>query len=445
MGCSSSKNDNLPCDPAAGIKPSDIKTPDAMAVCKFIEPLAPEPELEPEPEPEPPAALIPCGAYTLDGAAAACLDCPSGWLSRKADGRTYYFCSATGTSQWERPQGAARTHADPSCTCGCLKSDHVVCGDCEPVGDSGICKCGFPKIDHSPCSHYRINMSAANFGDCKCGFGKDEHQASAFAGGAKKDLQKQTSAGLRAGMLQKHYADCAKYRVNLESCNFGECMCGKPKAEHSPEALAKNAIAGQQAGTTNRDAGELRGKMVQRQKVECARYSPNLTSGEFGTCTCGAKRAEHTDAALAADTGAKAAIKQDADDVRAGFVQRVVVDCIRFELNMDPSAGFGMCTCGAKRADHTDAALAADNGPHALTKKTSAEVREAMAAKQDQIGTTVETQGAKAGRQYGIGNSIHTAAEEEAKIQAAINARAGGAEKAAALNEFNEMMKDATA
>jgi len=40
---------------------------------------------------------------------------------------------------------------------------------------------------------------------------------------------------------------------------------------------------------------------------------------------------------------------------------------------------------------------------------------------------------------------VRTAAEEEAAIQRGINARAGGADKAAALNEFNEMMKDAAA
>ena len=66
-----------------------------------------------------------------------------------------------------------------------------------------------------------------------------------------------------------------------------------------------------------------------------------------------------------------------------------------------------------------------------------------MAHKQEEIGTTVETQGGKTDVAFGIGNTVRTAAQEEAALQAAINARAGGAEKAAALNEFYEMMKEA--
>merc|ERR1712187_1039569 len=63
-------------------------------------------------------------------------------------------------------------------------------------------------------------------------------------------------------------------------------------------------------------------------------------------------------------------------------------------------------------------------------------------AKQQEIGTAVETQGAKTGVAFGIGNTTRTAAEEQAAVQAAINARAGGVDKAAALHDFNEMMKE---
>jgi len=444
MGCSSSKN-NLPSEPTlvSGTKPADIQ-PEIS--CED-----PPPQPEQEPEPEPPAAPVVCGAYVLDSSADTCLSCPAGWRMLTAkDGKkagTPYFFAETGTSQWARPSGTAKEEAEATCTCGRLKSAHVVCDDCDPqlATDPITCACGFPKEMHKPCSHYRVNMSAANFGDCKCGFGKDEHSAAAFSKAAKKELVKKGSAELRGEMVQKQYADCPKYCVNLESGNFGECMCGRPKAEHSPEALAKNAIAGQTAGTTRRDADEVKSKFVQKQKVTCLRYSPNLTAGDFGVCTCGAKRADHTDAALAADTGAKSAKQQNAADVRAGMVQRVVCDCSCFALNMDPAAPFGTCTCGRPRSEHSDAALAADSAPKHLVKKGSEEVRAEMTMKQQEIGTAVETQGAKTGVAFGIGNTVRTAAEEEAAIQRGINARAGGADKAAALNEFNEMMKDAAA
>lgn len=405
----------------------------------------------PEPEPDPPEPPTPCDTFKEDGGAPACLNCPPGWLSRTATegkkaGTVYYFCCADGVSQWACPPGASKPSAEPTCgVCGTLKSAHTVCGewDPQPGSEPPTCRCGFVKEDHKPCLNYRVNMSAANFGDCKCGFAKDMHDAAAFASGAKAKKAERSSKELRDEYTHKQYADCAKYTVNLASANFGECMCGRPKAEHSPEALAKNAEAGKVAGTTRQDSGEVRERFTQKVKVSCTRYEPNLTAGDFGVCKCGAKRVDHTDAALAADTGAKAATQQDADQVRAGFVKKAMADCAKFELNMDPSAPFGTCICGRPRAEHTDAALAADGGPRAVVKKNSEEVRREMEAKQETIGTAVETQGAKTAVAFGLGNTVRTAADEQAAVQAAINARAGGADKAAALNEFNEMMKEA--
>jgi len=405
----------------------------------------------PEPEPNPPPPPAPCDTYKEDCGAPACLGCPPGWLSRTATegqnaGTVYYFCCAEGVSQWACPAGAPKASAEPTCgVCGTLKSAHSVCGEWDPQPGSEplTCRCGFVKEDHKPCLNYRVNMSAANFGDCKCGFPKDMHDMAAFASGAKPKKTERSSKELRDEYTRKQYADCAKYTVNLESANFGECICGRPKAEHSPEALAKNAAAGKTAGTTRQDSGEVRERFAQKEKVSCTKYEPDLTGGEFGMCKCGAKRADHTDAALAADTGAKAAKQQNAAEVHAGFVKRVVADCAKFELNMDPAAAFGTCVCGRPRGEHSEAALAADKGPRAVVKKNSEEVRRDMEVKQEAIGTTVETQGAKTDVAFGLGNTVRTAADEQAAVQAAINARAGGADKAAALNEFNEMMKEA--
>lgn len=444
MGCSSSKK-NLPEDPVL-----ITDSPDKPGA-KPVEPA--EVVLEPEPDPEPPSAPSPCSTYRPDADAAPCLDCPAGWLKLtaregKKEGCCYFFSSTRGASQWERPEGPDKAAAEPTCVgCGTLKIAHSACEEWvpQPGTEPPTCNCGFTKDAHKPCMAYRVNMAAANFGDCKCGFPKDMHEAAAFASGAKAKKADRTSKELRDEMTQVQYANCAKYTVNLQSSNFGECICGRPKAEHSPEALAKNATAGQTAGTTRRDSGEVRSKFAQKEKVTCPKYVPDMTAGEFGVCTCGAKRADHTDAALAADTGAKAAKQQQAEQVRAGFVQRAVADCPKFELNMDPAAGYGMCLCGRPRADHSPEALAADTGPKGPIKKTESAVRREMDAKQQEIGTTIESQGARTGVAFGLGNTVRTAAEEEAAVQAAINARAGGADKAAALNEFNEMMKDAKA
>ena len=42
-------------------------------------------------------------------------------------------------------------------------------------------------------------------------------------------------------------------------------------------------------------------------QVDCLRYAPDMVSGSFGQCTCGAKRADHSEGALAHGTGGAAA------------------------------------------------------------------------------------------------------------------------------------------
>ena len=94
-------------------------------------------------------------------------------------------------------------------------------------------------------------------------------------------------------------AACTMYRVNLLSANFGECQCGLPKASHSDEALKENAENGRMGMTTRRNEEELRSTFVQREYVECANYEVDMRPGvPYGMCKCGAPRAEHSNAAL---------------------------------------------------------------------------------------------------------------------------------------------------
>ena len=94
-------------------------------------------------------------------------------------------------------------------------------------------------------------------------------------------------------------AACTMYRVNLLSANFGECQCGLPKASHSDEALKENAENGRTGMTTRRNEEELRSTFVQREYVECANYEVDMRPGvPYGMCKCGAPRAEHSNAAL---------------------------------------------------------------------------------------------------------------------------------------------------
>ena len=97
----------------------------------------------------------------------------------------------------------------------------------------------------------------------------------------------------------KEKAVCAMYSVNLQSASFGECACGFPKANHSDDALKQNAKNGGTGMTTRRDEHELRSKFVQREYVKCANYEVDMGAGvQYGTCRCGAPRADHTNMVL---------------------------------------------------------------------------------------------------------------------------------------------------
>ena len=74
-------------------------------------------------------------------------------------------------------------------------------------------------------------MNAANFGECICG--AKRYDLSPVALGAStmggSNQGQRNSSDVRGGFLQKEYCACEKYVVNMESANFGECVCGEPR------------------------------------------------------------------------------------------------------------------------------------------------------------------------------------------------------------------------
>ena len=211
-----------------------------------------------------------------------------------------------------------------------------------------------------PCDEYSVNMNAANFGECMCGWPKADHATSAFV--KKRQTlapTKVNSADLRNRFVKKAYCPCTAYRVNLQSENFGECMCGEPKDDHSPEALAAETSKGK----TNVDSAEVRSRFVTKTRAECDKFEPDMSDGvPFGTCkNCGEHRSNHSEAALSAAAGGKkGTTRMDSGEVRKKFVARTAVECELFEPDMSPNAQFGVCKhCGNKRVDHSDAALRA--------------------------------------------------------------------------------------
>jgi hypothetical protein len=219
------------------------------------------------------------------------------------------------------------------------------------------------------CERYEVNMNAANFGECVCGVAKAEHTATALAAGEQAKAARVDSADVRAKFVQKETCSCERYEVLIgdNSVAFGTCVCGRPRTEHSEAALAAGATLGGK-GTTRQDSAEVRAKFVQKEYADCEEYVvlTGDNSAAFGTCVCGRPRAEHSPEALfAGEDKAGKKGKRISAEVRKGFVQtaawadRDTCTCKKYEVDLSPGVPFGQCVCGEPKARHDDAALAA--------------------------------------------------------------------------------------
>lgn len=84
--------------------------------------------------------------------------------------------------------------------------------------------------------------------------------------------------------MQREMATCERYEVNMQAANFGECVCGAAKALHTAAALAKSDEKGKANAQVD---GETlrRQKFVQKEFAPCRKYVVNMQSANFGECT----------------------------------------------------------------------------------------------------------------------------------------------------------------
>ena len=70
---------------------------------------------------------------------------------------------------------------------------------------------------------------------------------------------------------------CDNYRVNLEAANFGDCVCGRPKSEHSEAALT--AGRSRQPSSARRSSFESphAGALLRSTDSPLARTPPRAT------------------------------------------------------------------------------------------------------------------------------------------------------------------------
>ena len=91
------------------------------------------------------------------------------------------------------------------------------------------------------CDDYRLNIQAKKFTQCMSGWPKaalvmkkSPDKAQRILGDTVCDRIMRQNGG---------YCACERYVVDMESANFGECMCGRPKAEHWPAKASESSRA----------------------------------------------------------------------------------------------------------------------------------------------------------------------------------------------------------
>lgn len=187
-----------------------------------------------------------------------------------------------------------------------------------------------------PCSQYRVNTQATEFGQCECGHPKQAHAektqnkaAVALAALNSTDKKRNPRDKKRLSVGQQLQL-CADYQVDVTADVFGHCLCGHPKESHAtqernPAELAKARLS----SASKIGCGGSPAK-------PCSDYRVNTSASTFGDCICGHPKDAHVAKQL---NPAEAALQ----NLNKGAKQR------RDEEDRKRSQAEAAMTCVAKR------------------------------------------------------------------------------------------------
>ena len=107
-------------------------------------------------------------------------------------------------------------------------------------------------------------MAASTFGECTCGFAKAAHSAAALRGGAPTGRRSSVvpvavASPPSGGGGGGGSGACTTYKINLSAASFGECVCGFPKRHHADGgAPPRRGAAGKVAALAGKMAAGMR-------------------------------------------------------------------------------------------------------------------------------------------------------------------------------------------
>jgi len=150
-----------------------------------------------------------------------------------------------------------------------------------------------PVSSCGPCSQYRVNTQAAEFGQCECGYpkqahaGKTENKAAAALAALNSPDKKRTSLGKNRLCVGEQPQPCSAYQVDVTATVFGHCLCGHPKEAHAAQEANPAELAKARLSSASK-AGR-----VERPAKPCSDYRVDTSASEFGHCLCGHPKEAH--------------------------------------------------------------------------------------------------------------------------------------------------------
>jgi len=143
------------------------------------------------------------------------------------------------------------------------------------------------------CTDYKVDISAATFGQCTCGYSRAAHDEKKVnpAKVARNSLHvtEKDSPGRPTG---KQDEACANFVLDTSAtAGFGLCLCGHPRTAHN--TLTENPAAAALSRLNRGSVTKTEGNDVAKAPEPCSAYKLDKAASEFGMCTCGHARAVH--------------------------------------------------------------------------------------------------------------------------------------------------------
>jgi len=183
----------------------------------------------------------------------------------------------------------------------------------------------------SPCSDYRIDATALQFGQCVCGHPKQAHisKGENKAAAALRALKKVSGTGMSDGQQSM---PCSTYTLDPLGSVFGQCRCGHLKDAHIAKERNPAEAARSRLNPNKREA-------VTKSEEPCSNFIVDTTSDQFGVCICGHKRDAHNAQEVNRAEAALLAMKEK--NAKKEAAKKASEDAARLEVELKIKAEEG--------------------------------------------------------------------------------------------------------